>query len=58
MRMCPTQNQVLTQMAYLLVKFAQEFIAIRNGDEVLEYVEAIRMTIEIRNGVKISLIPA
>ena len=58
MRMCPAQNQVLTQMAYLLVRLAQEFNAIRNGDEVLEYVEEIRMTIESRNGVKISLIPA
>ena len=58
MRMCPAQNQVLTQMAYLLVRWAQEFSAIRNGDEVLEYVEEIRMTVESRNGVKVSLIPA
>ena len=58
MRMCIAQNQVLTQMLYLLVRLAQEFSVIRNGDEVLECVEEIRMTVESRNGVKISLKPA
>ena len=58
MRMCPAQNQVLTQMLYLLVRLAQDFSTIRNGDEVLEYVEEIRMTVESQNAVKISLTPA
>lgn len=57
-RMCPAQNQVLTQISYLLVRMAQEFGAIGNEDEVLEYVEEIRMTVESRNGVQISLVPA
>ena len=48
MRMCPAQSQVLTQMAYLLVRWAQEFRVIRDGNEVLEYVEEIRMTVESR----------
>ena len=58
MRMCPAQNQVLTQLSYLLVRIAQEFRAIENKDEMLEYVEEIKMTVESRNGVKIALAPA
>ena len=58
MRMCPAQNQVLTQLSYLLVRIAQEFRAIENKDETLEYVEEIKMTVESRNGVKIALTPA
>ena len=58
MRMCPAQQQVLTQLAYLLVRMAQEFETIVNEDPVLGYIEQIRMTVESRNGVLISLKPA
>ena len=57
MRMCPAQNQVLTQVSYLLVRMAQEFQAIENRDSVWEYEEEIKMTVESWNGVKIALIP-
>lgn len=58
MRMCPAQNQVLTQVSYLLVRMAQKFQVIENRDSVWEYEEEIKMTVESRNGVKIALIPA
>ena len=54
-RMCPAQNQVLTQLAYLLVRFAQEFRWIENKDPVFEYEEKVTLTVESRNGVKIAL---
>ena len=54
-RMCPAQNQVLTQLAYLLVRFAQEFRMVENRDTVYEYMETVSMTVESRNGVKVAL---
>ena len=56
--MCPAQNQVLTQLSYLLVRMAQTFRAVENRDSVWEYREEIKMTIESLNGVKIALNPA
>ncbi|CAG8953999.1 hypothetical protein HYFRA_00009098 [Hymenoscyphus fraxineus] len=57
-RMCPGQPLVLTQVTYLLVRLAQEFSAVENRDSVYRYVEEIKMTVESKNGVKISLTPA
>lgn len=54
-RMCPAQNLVLTQLAYLLIRFAQEFKSLENKDEVDEYIEVITMTVESKNGVKVAL---
>ncbi|TVY82135.1 Cytochrome P450 monooxygenase lepH [Lachnellula suecica] len=54
-RMCPAQNMVFTQVAYLLIRFAQEFKTLENKDKILEYVEKITMTVESRNGVKIGV---
>lgn len=54
-RMCPAQNQVLTQVSYLLIRFAQEFRVVENRDEILEYMERVSMTVESRNGTKIAL---
>ena len=54
-RMCPAQNQVVTQLAYLLVRFAQEFEVVENRDPVYEYCEKVTMTVESRNGVKIAV---
>lgn len=56
-RMCPAQNQVLTQLAYLLIRFAQEFKSIENRDEILEYFELVTMTVESKNGVKMAATP-
>ena len=55
--MCPAQNQVITQLSYLLVRVAQNFKAVENRDSVCEYEENIKMTIESRNGVKVALVP-
>lgn len=54
-RMCPAQNMVLTQVSYLLVRFAQTFAKIECRDPVKEYVEQISMTVESRNGAKLAL---
>jgi cytochrome P450 len=51
-RMCPAQNQVLIQLSYLLVRFAQEVEIVENRDEVWDYLERITMTVESKNGVK------
>ena len=56
-RICPAQQQVLTQSLYLLVRMTREFERIENRDPVLEYVEVVRMLTESRNGVKVGLIP-
>jgi cytochrome P450 len=54
-RMCPAQNQVLTQVSYLLVRFAQEIRSLENRDEVEEYLERVTMTVESKNGAKIAV---
>ena len=56
-RICPAQQQVLTQAMYVLVRLVQEFSMIENMDSVEEYVELIKMTTESRNGIKIALLP-
>ena len=57
-RVCPAQQQVLTQAVYVLVRLVREFAGIENRDPTLEYVEMTKMTVESRNGVKIALCPA
>ncbi|KAJ8062650.1 hypothetical protein OCU04_009172 [Sclerotinia nivalis] len=54
-RICPAQQQVLTQSVYLLVRMTRRFARIENRDQVLEYVEMVRMTTESRNRVKVTL---
>lgn len=54
-RICPAQQQVLTQSVYLLVKMTRSFVRIENRDPVLEYVEKVRMLTESRHGVKVGL---
>lgn len=58
MRTCPAQNQVITQVTYLLVRIAQKFRTVENRDSVWEYQEEIKMTVESQNGVKIAFVPA
>lgn len=57
-RICPAQQQVLTQAVYVLVRLVREFERVENRNEVGEYVEAGGMTVESRNGVRIALFPA
>ncbi|PQE17817.1 Cytochrome P450 family protein [Rutstroemia sp. NJR-2017a BVV2] len=53
-RTCPAQQNAYTDMAYFLVRMAQEFKTIQNRDDCLEYVEEYVMTKSSRNGVKIA----
>lgn len=57
-RICPANQQVITQAVYLLVRLVREFETIENRDECIEYVEMIKMLCESRNGVKVALYPA
>ena len=57
-RICPAQQQVLTQAIYILVRLVTEFAAIENRDPTKEYIELTKMTVESRNGVKLAFIPA
>ncbi|KAF4629005.1 hypothetical protein G7Y89_g9150 [Cudoniella acicularis] len=53
-RTCPGQQNAYTDMAFFLVKLAQEFKTIENRDDCLEYVEEYVMTKQSANGVKIA----
>jgi cytochrome P450 monooxygenase len=57
-RVCPAQQQVITQAIYLLVRMVRESEAVENRDPFMEYVEQIKMLCESRNGVKVALHPA
>lgn len=57
-RICPAQQQVLTQRTYLLVRMTREFVRIENRDPVKEYVELVKMTTESRHGVRVALFPS
>lgn len=54
-RICPAVNQVIAQSIYVLVRLVTEFETIENQDDCFEYVEATRMLVESRNGIKIAL---
>ena len=56
-RICPAQQQVLTQAVYLLVRMVLAYERIENRDSSLEYVELTKMLTESRNGVKVALFP-
>ncbi|TVY84310.1 Cytochrome P450 monooxygenase lepH [Lachnellula suecica] len=56
-RICPAQQQVLTQSIYLLVRLTRNFARIENRDTILGYVERVRMLTESRNGVQVALFP-
>lgn len=57
-RICPAQQQVLTQIVYLLVRLVKAYSGIENRDPSRDYVELTKMATESRNGVKIALFPA
>ncbi|MCJ1312938.1 hypothetical protein MMC25_006614 [Agyrium rufum] len=55
-RVCPAQQMIYVQYAYLLVRFAKEFTRLENRDDTLEFVEEYRMTKQSRNGVKVAFL--
>ncbi|TVY85342.1 Cytochrome P450 monooxygenase lepH [Lachnellula suecica] len=57
-RICPAQQNVLTDICYVLVRLAKEFQAVENRDECFEYVDRIVFTRESKNGVKVAFVPA
>ncbi|KAG6005359.1 hypothetical protein E4U21_000210 [Claviceps maximensis] len=54
-RICPAQQQIITQSVYLLVRMAQQFEIIENRDSCLEHVERLKIMVESRNGVQVAL---
>ncbi|GAB0140012.1 hypothetical protein EsHS_00000650 [Epichloe bromicola] len=54
-RICPAQQQAITQTIYLLVRLAREFEVLENRDPCLEYVEAFSLVSESKNGVQVAL---
>ena len=56
-RVCPAQEQVLTQIVYLLVRLVKEFSRMENRDPSKEYIELTKMATESRNGVKVAFFP-
>jgi cytochrome P450 len=57
-RTCPAQQNVLTDISYVLTRLLQNFKDCDNRDDSLEYVEEFVFTKESRNGIKIGLVPA
>ena len=53
-RICPAQQMVLTQYAFVLVRFVREFEEISNRDPVFAFVEEIKFGKKSRNGVKVA----
>jgi cytochrome P450 len=54
-RICPAQQQVITQSVYLLVRLAQKFERLENRDLCIEFVERIKVFTESVNGVSVAL---
>ncbi|MCJ1309849.1 hypothetical protein MMC25_003510 [Agyrium rufum] len=53
-RVCPGQQLALTESAYVLVHLVRRFRVMENRDEVSEFVEQSRLTVESRNGAKVA----
>ncbi|KAF2159577.1 hypothetical protein M409DRAFT_70900 [Zasmidium cellare ATCC 36951] len=56
-RICPANQQVISQCVYLLLRLVQEFESIENRDPVFGFKETLMMCIESRNGCEIALHP-
>ncbi|KAG5947202.1 hypothetical protein E4U53_006452 [Claviceps sorghi] len=54
-RICPAQQQAITQCIYLLVRLVREFSFMENRDPCWEFVEAMSLVSESRNGVLVGL---
>ena len=55
-RICPAQQNVLTDGYYVLVRLMREFKSCENRDECLEYVDKIAFMRECKNGVKVAFV--
>lgn len=53
-RICPAQQMVMGQLAYILVRFVQEFPTMQNRDPEEKFIEEIKMLCESRNGVQVA----
>lgn len=50
--MCAARNLGLIEMAYVLARMVQEWKGAECRDDVMEWVEEIKLSVESRNGVK------
>lgn len=57
-RICPAMQNLLTDVAYVLVRLAGTFEGFERREERWEYVDRIVFTRECRDGVKVSFVPA
>ncbi|KUJ07753.1 cytochrome P450 alkane hydroxylase-like protein [Mollisia scopiformis] len=53
-RVCPAQQMVLTECAYILVRLVREFEKIENRDPEESFIEQHKLQMESRNGVKVA----
>lgn len=53
--MCAGRNLGLTEMAYVLARLVQEWKGVECRDEVAEWVEEIKLSVESGNGVKVGV---
>jgi cytochrome P450 len=56
-RTCPAQQNVLTDISYVLTRLMQHFEKCENRDESVQYVEEFIFTKESRNGIKVAFTP-
>lgn len=54
-RICPTQQQVLNQNVYLLVRLTRGFVRIENKGPVIDFVDAARTVTESKNRAKVAV---
>lgn len=54
-RICPAKNLAEVEIAYVLARMAQEWKRVECRDEVLEWVEEMRVSTSSRNGTKVGL---
>ncbi|KAG6008272.1 hypothetical protein E4U21_004734 [Claviceps maximensis] len=54
-RICPAQQQSISQSIYLLVRLVQEFPVLENRDPCMEFIEAMSLVSECKNGVLVGL---
>lgn len=57
-RICPAQQMVYTEAAYLIVRLLQEFKQLECLNKHEAWTEQVRMVVENRNGVKVRLVRA
>ena len=51
---CPAQQMILTQYAFVLVRILREFEEIENRDPEIKFVEEIKFRKKSRNGVQVA----